>query len=77
MKLATTEDIYAVLPANLRLLRKRKGMSQTLFAAHLRIGMKAYAKHEEGKSQPPIRVCLAICQVGGVSLEDLLTKKLK
>ena len=66
----------ALLPANLKALRKKTNLSQTKFSELIELQQKRYAKWEEGRCQPDIDSLISIANAHGVKLDDLLTKNL-
>ena len=58
---------------NIRHLRMKKGVSQSIVAESLAITRDRLAKYEEGKSQPPIEILVKISHHYHVSIDLLLT----
>jgi transcriptional regulator with XRE-family HTH domain len=53
-------------------LRKNKGCTQTLIASKLDIPQKRYAAWEEGRAEPPSEMLVAIADLHGVTVDELL-----
>jgi len=66
----------ALLPANLKALRKLSNLSQTKFSELIELEQKRYAKWEEGRCQPDIDSIIKIASTHKVSIDDLLMKNL-
>jgi len=65
------------LAHNLRFLRLQKNKSQTAIANKLGLKRITYAKYEDGKNEPKIITLLSISRFCKLSIEELLTKKIK
>ncbi len=61
---------------NLIVLRNNLGMTQGELSQKLNISRQAYCNYENDKRSPDIETLFLISQIHGVSIDDLLTKKL-
>ena len=61
---------------NIRLIRKEAGITQQAFAKVLQIKRCSLGAYEEGRCDPPVKVLVIISTTYGVSLDDLITRKL-
>ncbi|MEN9743230.1 MAG: hypothetical protein RLZZ65_1035 [Bacteroidota bacterium] len=59
---------------NLKIIRKRKGLSQEEMAQKLQLNRSTYSGYENEVAQPSLEVLLQIAQSEQISLEALLTK---
>ena len=58
---------------NLQALRKRHGMSQEDLAAQIGISRQTLSKYEMGESLPDIEKAMALAEVFGISIDDLIS----
>ena len=65
------------LPTNLRYLRKKKGKTQDGLSSELNIGRTTLANYEAGISEPNVETLCTIAKYFGISVDDLLSKKLE
>ncbi len=61
---------------NIKVLRKRNGMTQSALAERLDVNRGRLAKYEEGRSEPPFSILGRIARTFDVSVDDLLNKDL-
>lgn len=61
-----------MLSDNLAELRRRKNYSQEQVAEALDVSRQAVAKWESGKTVPDLNKCIALAELYGVSLDDLV-----
>lgn len=61
-----------MLSDNLTELRKLANMSQEELAGKIGISRQTLSKYETGESLPDIEKCMAIAEVFGISLDDLV-----
>lgn len=62
------------LPANLRLLRKNRKMTQTQIARHLGIERSTYSYYENGKRCPPLTLLIELCALFKTNLDSLVSE---
>ena len=62
---------------NLKIIRKRRGMLQKDVAAYLGIGAPAYNHYESGRNQPDIETMKKLCDLFGVTMEELTGNDMK
>jgi len=63
---------------NLRHLRKKVVLlSQQKLAEKLKIKRAGYAKYEEGLNEPNLGILIKISRFYKISIDDLITKKIK
>jgi transcriptional regulator with XRE-family HTH domain len=67
------DEIFA---NNIRKIRLGYGLSQEEFADILQVSRAAYAKWEEQKSKPRVKVLVLISQMCNVRIEDLLCREI-
>ena len=65
------------LSINLRYLRTSRRLTQAEMSADIDIDMKAYAKYEEGRSEPTIDTLIRISEYYGITVDELVKKKNK
>jgi transcriptional regulator with XRE-family HTH domain len=65
-----------ILMSNLRYLRACIGMTQEQVAERIFKSPKAYAKYEQGRSEPDIDSLVILSKVFNTTVDDLLTKEL-
>lgn len=53
-------------------LRKEKGLTQSQLAEHFDISNKAVSKWETGKSLPDASIMIDLCNLLGITVNDLL-----
>ena len=61
---------------NIKILRKRLGLTQSDIAERLGKTVTAVGDYERGKSTPPLEVTLQLCEIFQVNLDDLVNKDL-
>lgn len=64
------------LADNLRILRLRSGCSRQELADYLRVHKSVYACYEYGYTVPPIVCLVRLCQLYGLTLDELVREKL-
>ena len=57
--------------ANIRSLRKKKGMTQRQVAHCLRVSIQAVSKWEQGKAYPDLTLLLPLAELFDISLDEL------
>lgn len=62
---------------NLKILRKKSGKTQDALASEVNIGRTTIANYEAGISEPNLETLLLFANYFGVSLDDLLSKKME
>ena len=62
---------------NFKTLRNAKGYTQKEIALKLEIKRNTYATYEEGRAKPQIDIFYKICCIYSVSMDKMLTTKLK
>ena len=62
---------------NLKTLRKEKGFSQEQLATRLNVVRQTISKQEKGISVPDAELLIQLAEVLGVSVSDLLGKKIE
>ena len=62
------------LSINLRYLRTSRRLTQSEMSADIDIDMKAYAKYEEGRSEPTIDTLIRISEYYGITVDELVKK---
>lgn len=65
------------LATNLKYLRKKKGKTQDALSVDLQIGRTTLANYEAGISEPNIETLMTISNYFGISVDDLLSKKIE
>lgn len=65
------------LSVNLKYLRKATGLTQAEMSADIDIDIKAYAKYEEGRSEPTIDTLIRISEYYGITVDELVKVKIK
>src|ERR1035438_2132478 len=65
------------LANNLKILRKKLGKTQDTLASELKIGRTTIANYEAGISEPNVENLLTFSNYFGVSMDDLLSKKME
>lgn len=65
------------LASNLKYLRKKKGKTQDALSVELQIGRTTLANYEAGISEPNIDTLIIIANYFGISVDDLLSKKVE
>ncbi len=65
------------LSANLKYLRKKSGKTQDALSAELKIGRTTIANYESGISEPNVETLVIFANYFGISLDDLLSKKME
>ncbi len=64
------------LQFNIKHIRHEKGMTQEEFATELGIKRSRLGAYEEGRSRPKLSIQQHIAHLGGITLEQLVTKEL-
>ena len=64
------------LGANLRYLRKKKGLTQADLAQKMNVNRSLIGAYEEGRSEPKIASLLFLCELFKVNLDELIQKPL-
>ncbi len=57
---------------NLKAVRKQMGMTQKQVSVHLGVVESCYANWEQGRTEPGISSLRTLCDVFGVTADDLL-----
>lgn len=57
---------------NLKAVRKQTGMTQKQVSVHLGVVESCYANCEQGRTEPSISSLRTLCEVFGVTADDLL-----
>lgn len=65
------------LATNLKYLRKKRGKTQDALSAELQIGRTTLANYEAGISEPNVETLMLISNYFGISVDELLSKKLE
>jgi len=65
------------LATNLKYLRKKKGKTQDALSVDLQIGRTTLANYEAGISEPNIETLMTISNYFGISVDELLSKKIE
>jgi transcriptional regulator with XRE-family HTH domain len=65
------------LSHNLRTLRNKRGLFQIDIADAIDIDMKAYAKYEEGRSEPNISSLIRLSEYYKITVDTLIKTKIK
>lgn len=60
------------LPANLKNLRVKKGLSQRKLAEELRLTRNQISFYEQGVSQPSLEICLRIAKYFNTTMEKMI-----
>ena len=63
---------HYVTGAVIRSLREARGMTQQALAEQLYISAKTVSKWETGKAMPDTAIMLELCEILGISVNDLL-----
>jgi transcriptional regulator with XRE-family HTH domain len=64
------------LPTNIRLLRKKKGLTQAAFATKIGVNRSVVGAYEEGRADPRVKTLINISHYFKVGIDDLLKKDL-
>ncbi len=67
-----TNPCLETLPNHLIQLRRDSGMTKTNIAQHLDITKSGYKRYESGRSIPPLNRLIALADLFGVSLDELV-----
>jgi transcriptional regulator with XRE-family HTH domain len=65
------------LAANIRFLRKKMGKTQDALSSEVNIGRTTIANYEAGISEPNLETLLMFSNYFGISLDELLSKKME
>ncbi len=65
------------IPANLKYLRSKRGLTQAGLAKKLEKTSAAISDYEKGKSTPPMEVAFRICELFNISLDDFARRDLR
>lgn len=71
------DNFNQIVSKNLALYRKLNGLTQLDLAEKLNYSDKAISKWERGESLPDIYVLYNICEIYGITIDDLLSEKVK
>ena len=66
----------SILAKNMRLIREELGCSQLMMSKVLSIGFRSYVRYEAGKRDTPVLVLIKLAHLGGISLEQMLSKEI-
>lgn len=66
----------SILAKNIRLIREALGCSQLMMSKVLSIGLRSYVRYEAGKRDTPVLVLVKLAHLGGISLEQILSKEI-
>ena len=66
----------SILAKNMRLIREELGCSQLMMSKVLSIGFRSYVRYEAGKRDTPVLVLIKLAHLGGISLDQILSKEL-
>lgn len=65
-----------ILSANIKLLRKRLGMDQTVFGELVEVAQGSVARWESGQSKPRIDSLLKLAKLAGCAPDEMVTRLL-
>lgn len=60
----------------IRLLREKKGFSQTYLASYLKVSRQMYIKYETGEVEPPVHIIKDLCSLYSVSYDVIIDNRL-
>jgi len=66
----------SILAKNIKLIREELGCSQLMMSKVLSIGFRSYVRYEAGKRDTPVLVLIKLAHLGGISLDQILSKEI-
>lgn len=66
---------YLEIGKKIKAARTNAGINQRDMAVKLGITNSTYSNYENGYSEPPVEIILKLCEIIGISFEDLLGQK--